>query len=990
MPRNGSGSYTPPSTVNPVQPNTVITSDWANQTVNDIGAALTASIARDGQTIPIADLPMGGYKHTNVGSPTARTHYASVATTQDMQDKRVVLSGAGTANNLSGSCSIGAPTTYANGMLLWFVPLLNNTGAVTININSIGAKSILNKLGDALVADDLVTGRVYYIYYDALIGGTGAFQVLNEISGADRIAYQNIISGWTRPDGGTYPTITVAGTDVTIPAGTGTIVSPDVGGVDGSEFTTVSWGAITEALSNIGVSSSTTLAIDSTGALVQIAGRPSAADYRDNIIVGYVAHPGSATPVPVTAPAVRADNGYLFRDTTAVFENNLISGGKMSAGVAAQTLVVANGYALKAGGTPNTPSDMNVLAITGANPITMKHFNGTNDANYGAGTTTLDVANYDPAWATNGALVGLGANEWAFHRLYNLYGTYIVVYGQNKYTSATVAGAIAFFDYDSSKFTTPVLLSDAVYMGAIMVSAAAVGAVLDNGTSSLIISKGSVEFGIKSAYSVGFLDAPADGSTYGRNNNAWVTTVGTANPAFTGNASLTGNNSMLSIRNTGAGESGITLEDSTGTVTADITRDSASGNVLFSGYNGVTLTSQWTWNPITGAVDLGAGSTIDGAPMGDVTGPASTTDSAFAMFDGTSGKLLKEGPVVQPTPYDTTAGQVLQNGSYGLGTTSSLVLPSGTDAERLNLFAGEFRHNSQRNQLEWNYGFGYVPIYLTAPSGISGLAMYTPAGQWANQFTVLEGFANKVIEAGGLVNRGGFLTAPMTKTLSVWAQGSGNGARADIALSNFQNKWAGVFLVWNDALDADIGIDVDWEAQNLLAFSATTFQYYRRIGWVLFDAAGTNIRGFYADASGNVVLHSPIVYSVTVATAVQTVTGIAPTRVVADLSTYVSADSGSPNTTLNAVVYNDDMYSTTPASTSLAQVMIPTYSGQRSSGTTSVKVRMENYGATNSGRVYVNWLRGDGGSVGSLTASCTMKCSGWFDDRVAANKNLYP
>ena len=49
MSRNGSGTYTLPAG-NPVVSGTTISSTWANNTMNDLAAAITASIAADGQT----------------------------------------------------------------------------------------------------------------------------------------------------------------------------------------------------------------------------------------------------------------------------------------------------------------------------------------------------------------------------------------------------------------------------------------------------------------------------------------------------------------------------------------------------------------------------------------------------------------------------------------------------------------------------------------------------------------------------------------------------------------------------------------------------------------------------------------------------------------------------------------------------------------------------------------------------------------------------
>src|SRR6185437_3034241 len=76
MSRNGAGVYSLPAG-NPVTTGTAISSTVQNNTTADIATALTASIAYDGQTTPIANLPMGGYKHTNVANASNATDYAA-------------------------------------------------------------------------------------------------------------------------------------------------------------------------------------------------------------------------------------------------------------------------------------------------------------------------------------------------------------------------------------------------------------------------------------------------------------------------------------------------------------------------------------------------------------------------------------------------------------------------------------------------------------------------------------------------------------------------------------------------------------------------------------------------------------------------------------------------------------------------------------------------------------------------------------------------
>jgi len=81
MARNGSGTYSRP--VADYQYDTVISETDVNTEMDDIATALTASIAKDGQTTPTANLPMGTYRHTGVGNGSARTDYTAMGQTQD-------------------------------------------------------------------------------------------------------------------------------------------------------------------------------------------------------------------------------------------------------------------------------------------------------------------------------------------------------------------------------------------------------------------------------------------------------------------------------------------------------------------------------------------------------------------------------------------------------------------------------------------------------------------------------------------------------------------------------------------------------------------------------------------------------------------------------------------------------------------------------------------------------------------------------------------
>ena len=72
MSRNGSGTYTLPAG-NPVVTGTTIASTWANNTMTDLAAALTDSVAADGQTSMTGNLNVNSNKIVNLATPTLST-----------------------------------------------------------------------------------------------------------------------------------------------------------------------------------------------------------------------------------------------------------------------------------------------------------------------------------------------------------------------------------------------------------------------------------------------------------------------------------------------------------------------------------------------------------------------------------------------------------------------------------------------------------------------------------------------------------------------------------------------------------------------------------------------------------------------------------------------------------------------------------------------------------------------------------------------------
>lgn len=182
MPRNGSGSYGLPAG-NPVVPSTVISSTWANTTLSDIGTALTQSIANDGQTTPVANLPMATFRHTNVGNAVSRTDYAAAGQVQD-SSLQWLTSVAGT-NTITASITPSL-TAYVAGQTFRFVSAGANTGAVTLNINGLGAKAVTKRGTSALTGSEIAASQVVEVVYDGtqfqLMPSAGSGALINVVS----------------------------------------------------------------------------------------------------------------------------------------------------------------------------------------------------------------------------------------------------------------------------------------------------------------------------------------------------------------------------------------------------------------------------------------------------------------------------------------------------------------------------------------------------------------------------------------------------------------------------------------------------------------------------------------------------------------------------------------------------------------------------------------------------------------------------------------
>lgn len=181
---NGSGVFNINTSGQPVASGTVISSTAFNLLTADLANGLTLCITKDGQSTPTANIPMGNNRIITLANGLAATDAATLGQVQSSIAKLLTsVTGADTIT------AVASPTlaAYTLGQMFYFVAAGANTTTVTINIDSLGAKSITRDGTTALAAGDIQSGEICVIVYD----GT-QFQLVNGASQSASIVTENL------------------------------------------------------------------------------------------------------------------------------------------------------------------------------------------------------------------------------------------------------------------------------------------------------------------------------------------------------------------------------------------------------------------------------------------------------------------------------------------------------------------------------------------------------------------------------------------------------------------------------------------------------------------------------------------------------------------------------------------------------------------------------------------------------------------------------
>lgn len=209
--------------------------------MDDIATALTGSIAKDGQTTPTANLPMGTYRHTGVGNGSARTDYAALGQVQD--GKINWVDGGGTADAITATYS-PAITALVDGQLCFVrATAANATTTPTFAPNGLTARTIVKKGGSALVAGDIVgDGHELQLRYDLTntrweLLNPGAYAASGAATSSGLTMATSRLLGRTTASTGAIEEITV-GNGLSLSSGNLAVSGGVVQRVEGTPYTT--------------------------------------------------------------------------------------------------------------------------------------------------------------------------------------------------------------------------------------------------------------------------------------------------------------------------------------------------------------------------------------------------------------------------------------------------------------------------------------------------------------------------------------------------------------------------------------------------------------------------------------------------------------------------------------------------------------------------------------------------------------------------------
>lgn len=149
---NGSGTFLINSAGQPVVTNTIISSTAFNALTADLATGLSTCLTKDGQTTPTANIPLGGFKLTNVGAPTLSGDALSFGNPATVSTLTATGSSTLAALSVSGLGTYTNTQTFSGSTSALAAKLINALEKVTISATA----------ATGTIAFDVTTQSVLY------------------------------------------------------------------------------------------------------------------------------------------------------------------------------------------------------------------------------------------------------------------------------------------------------------------------------------------------------------------------------------------------------------------------------------------------------------------------------------------------------------------------------------------------------------------------------------------------------------------------------------------------------------------------------------------------------------------------------------------------------------------------------------------------------------------------------------------------------------
>lgn len=140
----------------------------------------------------------GGYSPSQV-APVIRAIRGSLKRFYNQSNAIYTSTGTATAYVLTFQA---APSGYSKGIVYRFWAHVSNTGAATLNINSLGAKPIVSSVdGSPLISDQIVSGKMVEVIYNG-----SSFELLSDTKQNSKLSGNTVLTGSITVSGGLVQT----------------------------------------------------------------------------------------------------------------------------------------------------------------------------------------------------------------------------------------------------------------------------------------------------------------------------------------------------------------------------------------------------------------------------------------------------------------------------------------------------------------------------------------------------------------------------------------------------------------------------------------------------------------------------------------------------------------------------------------------------------------------------------------------------------------